>query len=75
MKGKKSTTGIGASLTLDYRDREESNNKLKVISVNARSLLNKLDDMQCVASEENPDLTCGHIRIYLTQSLTSRDTV
>lgn len=42
-------------------------NKLKAISVNARSLLNKLDEMQYVATEENPDL------IYVTETWAHKD--
>ena len=32
--------------------------KLKVVSVNARSIMNKLDELQCIAVEENPDIIC-----------------
>ena len=32
--------------------------KLKVVSVNARSIMNKLDELQSIAVEENPDIIC-----------------
>ena len=32
-KGGKSTTGIGASLTPDYKDKEESNNSILYIRI------------------------------------------
>ena len=32
--------------------------KLKVVSVNAKSIMNKFDELQCIAVEENPDIIC-----------------
>ena len=32
--------------------------KHKVVSVDARSIMNKLDELQCIAGEENPDIIC-----------------
>ena len=32
--------------------------KFKVLSVNARSIMNKFDELQCIAVEKNPDIRC-----------------
>ena len=50
MKGKqKSTTGIGASLTPDYREKEESNNMLleKVVAWNRHCSVVVSFDVRC----------------------------
>ena len=31
-------------------------NKLKVVSVNTRSIMNKLDELQCITVKKNPDI-------------------
>ena len=45
MKGKqKSTTSLGASLTTDYRDKEESNNNRDVIRLHVDIELTEQDE-------------------------------
>ena len=56
----KDTTNLQIIGEVD-KNEEKGNisvNKLKVVYVNARSIMNKLDELQCIAVEENPDIIC-----------------